>query len=248
MGRGPIDTFTRSSSLLPPPSAGEPASQNRHERLLSSVTVISVVTGTPSIEYLANAAVIRSLNAQQSFAMAANAANLFYFAVRDALPASPDRSDAVRILNAPNVLTTSVYADDEKGSRSTIAMNLVRKSYEVLLRDTEVSFGERVWNGLLDRAAEMFVLGLLRDAPEGSDQSKGPGLVKFTIVRKLDTPLPFDLSQEQMARIRERLAAKSVLAYPDGTRVGDSDAVYWEIASDGTTEDWDRFDRHQILE
>jgi hypothetical protein len=69
---------------------------------------------------------------------------------------------------------------------------------------------------------------------------------------------PLKLSTAQLARLRDAIASGVMVVSPgisgtkthptDPPRQVDSESFWWEIEGDGSTEDWNRWDRHQMLE
>src|SRR5690606_13810702 len=123
--------FSRSFSLAPP-SVRADGGEDERAALLDARHVVTVVTGTPSIEYLVHDFAMATEDASVPQARLLNHFALGYFYLRSLLPASPDR-EALRFIDGANVLTTSVYptADDS----FAIVMNLARKRYGLLARD-----------------------------------------------------------------------------------------------------------------
>jgi hypothetical protein len=241
-------TFNSSFSLKPPSTAIDSKSQAWKGTLLKSVHSISIVTGTPSIDYLVLTSTNRLPMEKQSYGEALNAFNLMYFALRALFPASPDRPAAIRVINGPNVLTTSVYEDGQ--NKSEVAINLARKNYEISIVGASTSFGEQMWNGFLDRGLESLMVRLMTGAsldldfmlPESDQQPR------FTTVRQAGDLMPFALSTAQIDRLRARLAAGVIVAYPENAVRGIATSVYWELERDGMVEDWDQWDRHSQIE
>lgn len=243
--RRQAQSVQQSFSLSPP--SGTADTSTLEGKIINSIHGISVVTGTPVHDYLLSSTRFGdAVGRAPEEARTLNAFNLIYFALRDLLPASPNNTRAYRSVDGPNVLTTSLYPADRSEPGIEIVSNLAETNYQLVSPGDDITFADRMWNGVLDHNLETFLLELIDSDLTRVSEPRHPQS-PIRLVTDTTAEPPFELSAAQLARLDRSLTDGMVLAYSKPDTSAATGAMWWEIGIDGSTQAWNRWDRHQGL-